>query len=69
MCRICMKSECPPSCPNSRPPAEVTVCQCCGQAIYEDDLLWDILGQVYCADCIDSFQREAWQWGSLGFKN
>lgn len=39
-------------CHNDKPP--IYICDLCGEAIYEGDVYYDINGEVWCEECIDS---------------
>lgn len=59
MCDVCMKSPCHPQCPHAPEPPRVFVCSGCGDDILEGDYYWDILGEQFCEDCVDSSRRVA----------
>lgn len=40
-------------------PSGVYTCDCCGCAIREDDPYYDIVGRIYCPDCVQEARRYA----------
>lgn len=40
-------------------PSPIGYCVECGKDIYSGEEIWEIRGEWYCEDCIDSFHTEA----------
>lgn len=59
MCDVCFKSPCHPRCPNAPDPPAVYVCSGCSSTIYDGDDYYEVLGEQFCSDCIDSYRQEA----------
>lgn len=59
MCDICLKSPCHPRCPNSLGPTPVFICSHCGHDILDGDRVWNVMGEQFCEECIDSFESVA----------
>lgn len=59
MCDVCLRSPCHPSCPHAPAPPSVFVCSGCGDDILDGDDYWDVLGEQFCENCIDSMRRVA----------
>ena len=53
MCEQCLQTPCHPRCPNAPEPKSVFVCSGCNEKIYDGDSYWEILGEQFCANCID----------------
>ena len=59
MCDVCYKKPCDPRCPNAPEPPSVFVCSGCGDLILDGDDYWDIMGEQFCEECVDSMKRVA----------
>lgn len=59
MCEICHMSPCLSQCPNAPDPPAVFICSGCGRDIRAGDDYWDIMGEQWCASCIDDARKEA----------
>ena len=59
MCEECWTNPCHPRCPNAPGPKLVFICSGCGGEILEGDDYWNILGEQFCARCIDRARGEA----------
>lgn len=59
MCDVCRHIPCDPRCPNAPDPPSVFVCSGCGDFIYDGDDYWDVMGEQYCEDCMESMKKVA----------
>ena len=59
MCEICMKTPCDSRCPNASEPPIAFYCVACHKPIYQYDEYYELEGDAYCYECIDSCRREA----------
>ena len=59
MCSLCASIPCHPRCPNADEPKVVETCICCGYDIYEGDEYYDIDGEPWCKECINSSMKVA----------
>ena len=59
MCEICRHNPCDSRCPNAPGPPSVFICSGCGLDIYDGEDYYDILGEQFCTDCIESAKKEA----------
>lgn len=59
MCEECRMTPCHPRCPNAPDPPSVFICSGCGDPIFDGEDYWDIMGEQWCANCIDSSRRIA----------
>ena len=60
MCNICLRTDCPPGCPNAPEPPSVFICSGCGDTIYEGDDYYDVLGEQFCSECMNSSRKVAY---------
>lgn len=58
MCGICRMEPCHPKCPNAEDDA-VFICSGCGGNIADGEPVWNVMGEQFCEDCIDSCKSEA----------
>ena len=59
MCDLCRKYPCDARCPYADDPPAIFICSECGGDICIDEYYWDVLGEQYCEECIDSFRKIA----------
>lgn len=59
MCDVCYKQPCDPRCPNAPEAQSVFVCSGCGDNIYDGDDYWDVMGEQWCKECIESMKGVA----------
>lgn len=62
MCRICRQTPCHPQCPEAPGPSKVYTCMCCGYGIYAGDAYYDLLGEIWCEECVREQYRTAEEW-------
>lgn len=58
MCEICLTFPCLAGCPNYEPKV---ACKCknCGEEILEGEYVYEIMGDHWCASCIEDCKKEA----------
>ncbi len=54
MCSECHQIPCHPRCPNAPEPAVITNCIHCGTEIHVGEDYYDIDGEPWCYECIES---------------
>ena len=59
MCDICMRKPCDPRCPNAPEPHSVFICSGCGDDILDGEEYWELMGEQWCAHCIEEAKEVA----------
>lgn len=59
MCDLCRQHPCHPRCPNADPPPIVTYCVKCHLPIREGADYFDVEGDPFCEDCMQSYRKIA----------
>lgn len=59
MCVECHQTPCHPRCPNAPEPEKVFICSGCGDYIYDGDWYYDVLGEQFCENCMESCYHQA----------
>ena len=59
MCVVCRQTPCHPRCPEAPEPNEIYTCICCGDGIYAGDGYYDLLGDIWCEECVREQYRIA----------
>ena len=59
MCVECGMNPCSSRCPNADDPPAVFVCSGCTHDILDGEDYWDIMGEQFCATCIENAKGTA----------